>query len=57
MKHLDATVWFLTENTLHWRWTYKSDRGLNKPPGQDHDGTILRMGRRMSLGKSNLKDA
>lgn len=57
MKHLDATVWFLTENTLHCRWTYKSDRGLNKPPGQDHDGTILRMGRRMSLGKSNLKDA
>lgn len=35
----------------------RSDRDLDKRQGQDHEGTILRKGRRMSPGKSNLKDA
>lgn len=35
----------------------RSDRDSDQRQGQDHEGTILRKGRRMSLGKSNLKDA
>lgn len=56
MKHLDTMLRFLTEDILHCRWTFKV-RDLNRTQGQDHEGTTLRVRRRVSLGKSNLKDA
>lgn len=49
MRHLDAMLWILTET--HYIVNGPSKPDLNETQGQDHEGTILRMGRKCHLVK------